>query len=244
MPVSDVVCVTRPYIFVTNGGGKSEEERCLDLSRQLELEVSPGQFICGHTPMRDMAERYHTVLVVGGVGEKCRVVAEMYGFKDVITPGDIIKTRQDTTPFRSLTDDEFENSRVRDLNNTKIDAIDSFGPKPIIVATPRDESEPYKVEADVLLAADGIKSNIRVEMLRLLNVDAQIIDTQQAAYRIMIHRDQIKDDPELLALLDSDTVVRWSGAKRHIIAYAVDNKNIYNPLAQCFDSHRVIKTYL
>lgn len=36
-----------PYIFVTNGGGKTEQERCLDLSRQLELEVSAGQFICG-----------------------------------------------------------------------------------------------------------------------------------------------------------------------------------------------------
>lgn len=113
--------------------------------------------------------------------------------------------------------------------NTSIKSIESFGPNPVVVAEPRDgSSEPYNVEADVLLAADGIKSNIRVEMLKLLNVDAQIIDTQQAAYRIMIHRDQIKDDPELLALLDSDTVVRWIGAKRHIIAYAVDNKNIYN----------------
>lgn len=32
----------RPYIFVTNGGGKTEQERCLDLSRQLEMEISPG----------------------------------------------------------------------------------------------------------------------------------------------------------------------------------------------------------
>jgi hypothetical protein len=72
-----------PYIFVTNGGGKTEAERCIQLSQQLELEVSPGQFICGHTPMREMAEKYNTVLVVGGEGEKCRLVAEGYGFKDV-----------------------------------------------------------------------------------------------------------------------------------------------------------------
>lgn len=76
---------------MTNGGGKTEEERCLQLSKQLEMEVSPGQFICGHTPMREMAEKYNSVLVVGGEGEKCRQVAEGYGFKDVITPGDIIK---------------------------------------------------------------------------------------------------------------------------------------------------------
>ncbi|KAK1138523.1 hypothetical protein N8T08_002440 [Aspergillus melleus] len=140
--------ITIPYIFVTNGGGKSEEERCLDLSRQLELEVSPGQFICGHTPMRDMAERYNTVLVVGGVGEKCRVVAEMYGFKDVITPGDIIKTRKDTTPFRSLTDDEFENSRARDLNNTKIDAI-------FVFADSRDWAGDQQIILDVLMSKEG-----------------------------------------------------------------------------------------
>ncbi|KAH8699018.1 putative monooxygenase [Talaromyces proteolyticus] len=112
--------------------------------------------------------------------------------------------------------------------NTKVESIDSFGPKPIITATPRDGSPPYKVEADVLLAADGIKSLIRVEMLKLLGVDAEITNTNQAAYRIMIHRDQIKDDPELLALLDSDTVTRWIGEKRHIIAYPVSNKTIYN----------------
>jgi hypothetical protein len=49
-----------PYIFVTNGGGKTEAERCIQLSQQ-----------------------YNTVLVVGGEGEKCRLVAEGYGFKDV-----------------------------------------------------------------------------------------------------------------------------------------------------------------
>lgn len=74
----------RPYIFVTNGGGKTEEERCIQLSNQLQMEVSPGQFICGHTPMRELAQKYRTVLVVGGEGEKCREVALGYGFQDVI----------------------------------------------------------------------------------------------------------------------------------------------------------------
>ncbi|GAB1203475.1 hypothetical protein APSETT445_002110 [Aspergillus pseudonomiae] len=137
-----------PYIFVTNGGGKTEEERCLDLSRQLELEVSPGQFICGHTPMREMATRYNTVLVVGGVGEKCRIVAEGYGFKDVITPGDIIKTRHDTTPFRSLTEEEYKNSRVRDFSQTNIDAI-------FVFADSRDWAGDQQIILDVLMSKNG-----------------------------------------------------------------------------------------
>jgi len=84
------------------------------------------------------------------------------------------------------------------------------------------------VECDVLLGADGIKSATRVKMLKELDVDAQIVDTKQAAYRIMLSREQLKDDPELLALLDSDTVTRWIGEKKHIIAYSVENKSIYN----------------
>ncbi|KXX81417.1 Cat eye syndrome critical region protein 5 [Madurella mycetomatis] len=100
-----------PYIFLTNGGGKFETERCRDLSQQLEIEVSPGQFICGHTPMREFADRYGTVLVVGGEGEKCRQVAESYGFRDVITPGDILKANAATAPFRRLTETEHRNSR-------------------------------------------------------------------------------------------------------------------------------------
>ncbi|KAJ5327577.1 HAD-superfamily hydrolase subfamily IIA CECR5 [Penicillium brevicompactum] len=137
-----------PYIFLTNGGGKTEKERCLDLSRQLDLDVDPGQFICGHTPMREMAERYGTVLVVGGEGEKCRVVAEGYGFKDVITPGDIIKTRHDTTPFRTLTDEEHDNSRLLDLDNTRIEAI-------FVFADSRDWAGDQQIILDCLMTKDG-----------------------------------------------------------------------------------------
>lgn len=138
----------RPYIFLTNGGGKTEQERCIDLSRQLQLEISPGQFICGHTPMREMAEKYDTVLVVGGEGEKCREVAEGYGFKDVVTPGDIIKDNKDTTPFRTLTEDEVSNSRVRNFGEHKIDAI-------FVFADSRDWAGDQQIILDLLTSKDG-----------------------------------------------------------------------------------------
>ncbi|CAI7600538.1 unnamed protein product [Penicillium crustosum] len=109
------------------------------------------------------------------------------------------------------------------------DNVDSFGPRPSFTAKPRAEgATPFKVECDVLLAADGIKSVTRVEMLKRLGVNVGVKDTQQAAYRIMIHKEQIKDDPELLALINSNRVTRWIGEKRHIIAYAVSNNTIYN----------------
>ncbi|KAI1629770.1 salicylate hydroxylase [Exophiala viscosa] len=102
-----------------------------------------------------------------------------------------------------------------------------FGSKPTFTAVPRN-GEPYEVECDILLGADGVKSNTRVAMLKELNVEAEVKDTAQAAYRIMLTRDQLKDDPELLALLDADKVIRWIGEKRHIIAYPVSRKQIYN----------------
>ncbi|KAJ5674062.1 hypothetical protein N7462_009501 [Penicillium macrosclerotiorum] len=138
----------RPYIFLTNGGGKTEQERCQDLSRQLQLEVSPGQFICGHTPMREKAQRYKTVLVVGGEGEKCRIVAEGYGFQNVITPGDIIKTRHDTTPFRKLTDEEYKNSRELDLDAVQIEAI-------FVFADSRDWAGDQQIILDCLMSQNG-----------------------------------------------------------------------------------------
>ncbi|KAI9717672.1 MAG: hypothetical protein M1812_004617 [Candelaria pacifica] len=137
-----------PYIFVTNGGGKTEQERCLDLSRQLEMEVSPGQFICGHTPMREMAERYGTVLVVGGEGEKCRHVAEGYGFQDVVTPGDIIKDNKDTTPFRKLTTDEDTDSRARNFNDFEIEAI-------FVFADSRDWAGDQQIILDLMMSKNG-----------------------------------------------------------------------------------------
>lgn len=137
-----------PYIFVTNGGGKTEQERCVQLSQQLQMEVSLGQFICGHTPMREMAERYNTVLVVGGEGEKCRQVAENYGFKDVVTPGDIIKDNRDTTPFRKLTEEECKHSRARNFGETEIEAI-------FVFADSRDWASDQQIILDLLMSKNG-----------------------------------------------------------------------------------------
>ncbi|RYP45596.1 hypothetical protein DL768_008075 [Monosporascus sp. mg162] len=137
-----------PYIFLTNGGGKTEAERCDDLSRQLQTGISPSQFICGHTPMSEMANKYNTVLVVGGEGEKCRQVAEGYGFKDVVTPGDIIKANSATTPFRKLTEEEYINSKERDFSNVTIEAI-------FVFADSRDWAGDLQIIIDLAMSKGG-----------------------------------------------------------------------------------------
>ncbi|ROW13942.1 hypothetical protein VPNG_04169 [Cytospora leucostoma] len=111
--------------------------------------------------------------------------------------------------------------------SSQLVSFDSFEPKPTFTIRPRD-GEPYKVEADVVLAADGIKSPTRAALLGHLGEPFGEEDTGQACYRIMLECEKMQHDPEMMALLDSDCVVRWIGEKRHIIAYPVANKTIYN----------------
>lgn len=104
-----------------------------------------------------------------------------------------------------------------------------FGAKPSFTATPiKSPDEARRVECDVLLACDGVKSQTRVAMLQALKETADVKDSGQAAYRIMLTREQMQHDPELIALIDADAVTRWVGEKRHVIAYPIHSKQIYN----------------
>ena len=142
-----------PYIFVTNGGGKTEEMRCKDLSDRLQVPVCPDQFIQGHTPMRDLKDKYKTVLVIGGIGEACRTVAENYGFEDVVTPGDILKWNPHVSPFRTLTDEEYKNSRERDFSKTNIEAI-------LVFADSREWAADQQIILELLMSKNGVMGTV------------------------------------------------------------------------------------
>ncbi|KIL92869.1 salicylate hydroxylase [Fusarium avenaceum] len=110
---------------------------------------------------------------------------------------------------------------------TSLVEIESFSPRVSFKLQPR-EGEPFTRQADILLGADGIKSVTRSQLLQQVGAEPEEAETGQAAYRIMIKREDMAHDPELLALVDSDEVVRWVGEKRHIIAYSIANKSVYN----------------
>ncbi|KAI1752611.1 FAD/NAD(P)-binding domain-containing protein [Xylaria castorea] len=116
--------------------------------------------------------------------------------------------------------------------STALENLNTFGPDKVSFTVQPRGGEAYDVETDILLAADGIKSPVRTALLRSIESSAEVEDTGQAAYRIMLSRSQMAHDPEMLELLDSDCALRWIGEKRHIVAYPISNKSIYN-LSTC-----------
>ncbi|RHZ54632.1 putative salicylate hydroxylase [Aspergillus thermomutatus] len=82
------------------------------------------------------------------------------------------------------------------------------------------------VYGDVVIAADGIKSGIRDQLLGAEATKA--MPTGDAAYRIMLPRSAMEHDPELKELIDEPQATRWIGPYRHIIAYPVRNHQLYN----------------
>jgi len=142
-----------PHIFLTNGSGKIETERCAQLSRILHNPVSTDQFIQSHTPMSALSEYYHTVLVVGGEGYKCRDVAEQYGFKDIVVPNDIVASDPTIAPYRVFTDEERASSRPRDFTKTKIDAI-------LVFSDSRDYATDMQIIMDLLRSENGVLGTV------------------------------------------------------------------------------------
>ncbi|CAN8106108.1 unnamed protein product [Discula destructiva] len=52
--------------------------------------------------------------------------------------------------------------------------------------------------------------------------------TGDAAYRLLIPREKVQHDPELLAMLDQNVAVRYMGPGGHIMAYPLRGNKMYN----------------
>ncbi|KAK9313244.1 HAD-like domain-containing protein [Lipomyces starkeyi] len=137
-----------PYILLTNGGGKTEESRCDQLSEIMGVPISTGQFIQSHTPMSALSEYHETVLVVGGEGFKSRDAAEAYGFKHVYTPKDILAWDPTISPWRHFSEEDCVGARPTDFSKVKFDAI-------LVFADSRDYATDMQIIMDLLLAEDG-----------------------------------------------------------------------------------------
>lgn len=150
-----------PWILLTNGGGQPEKERADKLSNLIGVKISDSQVVQAHTPFRGLAQKYHRVLVVGGVGDNCRHVAEkIYGFQDVVIPADIVKTHPSVSPFSAYSPEYIDQiARPRrfhepESGESKIDAI-------LVFNDPRDLSTDLQITLDLLLSRNGYVGTLR-----------------------------------------------------------------------------------
>ncbi|KAF7196925.1 hypothetical protein HII31_01843 [Pseudocercospora fuligena] len=153
-----------PFILLTNGGGKSEEERVAYLSEKLDVELDTSLIVQSHTPFAEMKHLHDkTVLVVGGDYDKCQLVAQKYGFKYVVTPGDLVVAYPDIWPFSKVFLDYYKNfakplpkpitspsnpESAGDGNRLKIDAV-------FVYNDPRDWGLDAAVMLDTMLSKQG-----------------------------------------------------------------------------------------
>lgn len=153
-----------PFILLTNGGGKHESERVKDLSSKLDVNLNTSMFVQSHTPFAELVHgeknlRDKCIMVVGGEGGRCRDVAEMYGFTNVVTPGDIYSAYPEIWPFSKPFLKDYYASFARPLpkpinsaspeESLKIDAV-------FVYNDPRDWGLDLQVILDVLLSREGI----------------------------------------------------------------------------------------
>ncbi|KAI1496318.1 Haloacid dehalogenase-like hydrolase-domain-containing protein [Biscogniauxia marginata] len=159
-----------PFILLTNGGGKHEEERVADLSAHLGVELSTENFVQSHTPFQELASsspsyvftsgnnekllegleglRDKNILVTGSDPAKARIIAESYGFQHVITPADILAAHPTIYPFEPLYD-VAATARPLPTPNPKISAIFVFN-------DPRDWAVDAQIITDLLLSDGGV----------------------------------------------------------------------------------------
>ncbi len=150
-------------MLLTNGGGKHESERVQDLSSRLGVPLHESNFMQSHTPFAELTHgenslRDKCIMVVGGESGRCRDVAERYGFKHVVTPGDIYAAHPEIWPF-SKPFGNYYSSFARPLprpinpaspkDSLKIDAV-------FVYNDPRDWGLDMQVILDVMLSHRGI----------------------------------------------------------------------------------------
>lgn len=144
-----------PFILLTNGGGKHEKDRVADLSARLQVELSTDNFVQSHTPFQELVHgpeglKDKNILVTGSDAAKARTIAEAYGFKNVITPADILMAHPTIWPFEPLMEELYATT-ARPLPNPqpKIDAMFVFN-------DPRDWALDIQIITDFLLSEGGV----------------------------------------------------------------------------------------
>ncbi|GAA6029184.1 hypothetical protein JCM8097_001641 [Rhodosporidiobolus ruineniae] len=140
-----------PFICVTNGGGSLEADRSKKLTKELGVEIAEHQVVQSHTIFRSLVPKYgdKPVFVVGGNSDKCRRVAEVYGFKHAYIPADVLRWKPAIWPYHKLTEKEMAYSKDVDFSTISFGAI-------LVFHDSRDWGRDIQLVLDLVQAQDGV----------------------------------------------------------------------------------------
>eukprot|EP01122_Echinamoeba_exundans_P002195 TRINITY_DN12155_c0_g1_i1.p1 TRINITY_DN12155_c0_g1~~TRINITY_DN12155_c0_g1_i1.p1 ORF type:complete len:342 (-),score=62.05 TRINITY_DN12155_c0_g1_i1:24-1007(-) len=131
-----------PFLFMTNGGGTPEETKMRKLVDELGLQdtLMEDQFLCSHSPKKDLVEKYATsrVLVVGKDRQYSKHIMESYGFKNFVLLDDFAADRPYLVPWK-----KYAAGPGTTLDNEPIKAI-------FQLHEPTDWAEGLQIISDVL----------------------------------------------------------------------------------------------
>ncbi|CAG8745360.1 13754_t:CDS:10, partial [Dentiscutata erythropus] len=132
-----------PFVLLTNGGGMTEIKKAEEFSEIIGVQVS-------HSPMRQLVPKFKDseILVIGGMGDNCKIVAKSYGFNRVVLPNDVLAWKPSIWPFTKLREDDLKLTRKLDFSNVKIEAV-------MVFHDSHDWGRDLQIVSDILQSKDG-----------------------------------------------------------------------------------------
>ena len=183
-----------PYIFLTNGGGVPEATRAKQLEEVFGVKVRPEQVCLSHSPMQPLADIFREDLVcVVGMSD-VRQVAELYGFKNIITPLEIRHqfptlvphTKYDghifgghntsSVPSSSSTTTSFTKFRTAHAANEEAHALLSRVAAVLVMHDPRDWYVDLQVVLDILVTGREMNFLYEQEQARIALQKAKVAE--------------------------------------------------------------------
>ncbi|KAG9453275.1 hypothetical protein H6P81_006179 [Aristolochia fimbriata] len=143
-----------PYLFLTNGGGIPESRRAQELTRILGVDILPLQVVQGHSPFKNLLNRYENELIVTvGKGEPATVMSE-YGFRKTLSIDEYSSCFNDIDPLAPykhwFTEQPFLKNNRPEVMQTKYNVLSDKVKAAFVVSDPVDWSRDIQVLCDIL----------------------------------------------------------------------------------------------
>ncbi|KAN0014732.1 hypothetical protein ACTFIU_001050 [Dictyostelium citrinum] len=162
-----------PYIFMTNNGGFTEEEKAKKISKVLQYDIEGDKVMVAHTPVKPLAEKYKDsdVLLISKTHETSKKLADWYGFKNYKSFQQYIEERPFLCPSKYSTfwTQGVSSEYVIKQTNEQL-PIKSI----ILLEEPNDWGECIQVVSDILQSKDGLLRKDYINRSEVQSIDLHI----------------------------------------------------------------------